>query len=651
MKKLSSALTVGLCTLLAASVHADDATPLSSKWAPWIDAEWDPGTHRSIGQFDAFAPVMQDDKSLLFVNPRMRFDDQDSQEYNWGLGYRRMVDKDWIFGGYTYLDRNVSGFSNTFQEVTLGLEAISEDWKFRVNDYQPFGVRSYSGQNAQAILSGGNLEIQSNTERSMQGEDIEAGYRVPMHDASASNQLWVYAGGYRFDAPDMRTVEGPRLRFEYEIGDVTVADRNLRLRLSGEYEHDDVRGTQYFAGIRIGIPLDDSGSSENTSKLTPLERHMVDPVQRDVDIVTNTGNPKTEAAINTYNNEVVSGVTKVNASTSNIASAVTSAGTNSIVVFDGSNGTITLPSSTSINMVNGQTLLGGGSSLLLRGANSGVQTVYYAPGSAPTLTGNVSFTSSSLINLADSTVIKGLTVAISGVPSARGISSTGAVNFTLTDTSIALNTINAKGVYISGGGGTITNNTFFSTADFLIGTAIYSTSSSALTISDNTIQLTGANGPSQGNGIMLSDSAPNSRIIGNTFVLNGVSAIRLQDSPSSVISHNLISLDPDGTLNTSYGIAILRGSDGTAITNNVIRGGLANTNAIRLTNSGGLNASSNISISNNTIDGPGEAAAIKLSGTTNNLSGSGNTFNGPTLCSVSGSHTGAINFVGGGHCP
>jgi hypothetical protein len=206
MRKLSSILTVGMCAIAAASAYADDATPTYQKWAPWIDVEADPGSHRSIGQFDAFAPIVQDDTSLIFLNPRMRFDDQGSQEYNWGAAYRTLSDKEWVLGGYVYADRTLSAQKNYFSQLTAGLEAMSENWKYRVNDYQPFGTREYSGQNPTVIAEGGTLEISSDTERSLPGDDVEVGYRVRLYDASSLKHLWVYAGGYRFDAPDVWTI-------------------------------------------------------------------------------------------------------------------------------------------------------------------------------------------------------------------------------------------------------------------------------------------------------------------------------------------------------------------------------------------------------------------------------------------------------------
>jgi hypothetical protein len=638
MIRLSSVFTIGTCALVAAAAYADDATHVSpSKWAPWIDGEWDPGTHRSIGLFEGFAPLMQDDKSLLFVNPRMRFDDQDSQEYNWGLGYRRMVDKDWIVGGYGYVDRNVLG-SHSFNEVTLGLEAIGEELKFRINDYQPFGVRTYSGQDAQAIVTGGNLEIQSDTERSMQGDDIEAGYRVPMNQPSDPNQLWVYAGLYRFSAPEVRTIEGPRARFEYEIGDVTVADRNLRLRLSTELQHDDIRGTQWFAGIRIGIPLGDEGTTQYTSKLTPLERHMVDPVHRDVDIVTSKGNTKTEGAINTYNNETVSAVSTVNAN-SNVPSAVTSAGNNSVVVMDGSHGTINIPDNTSIMMNNGQTLLGGGSYLQLRGANSGAQTIFYAPGSMPTVTGTGTGVHG-LISLADNGVVRGLRASTGGL---NVINSMGVMNFSISNNALSYNDVGGSRsvILVNGGSGLIENNTvttgvtFFGSDIVIANVAQVAIRNNNLTVSDRVASFSFFYA-----GAIVASAAQNTTITGNAITTNSYGVHADATNAAMEISHNTINLAPDSG---AGGIVVY--ANGSGINSNVINAGSSHA----LQSSALAVGGDGIALNNNRITGV-DVRAISLDNATN-TSGRGNVYSGATLCSTNGSNTGSVGFVDGRHCP
>ena len=68
---------------------------------------------------------------------RGRFDNPGTNEGNFGLGFRTQIDPEWIIGGYGYFDIQGTDHDNTFYQVTLGLEALSVDWDFRVNGYIP----------------------------------------------------------------------------------------------------------------------------------------------------------------------------------------------------------------------------------------------------------------------------------------------------------------------------------------------------------------------------------------------------------------------------------------------------------------------------------------------------------------------------------
>ena len=87
----------------------------AKKWQGYLEFLGKPGTERSLGQSDLLLPVYQDMDSLLFLNLRGQLDDGDSEEYNVGLGYRRLHDK-WILGGVGFLrltfDRERSHFSS-----------------------------------------------------------------------------------------------------------------------------------------------------------------------------------------------------------------------------------------------------------------------------------------------------------------------------------------------------------------------------------------------------------------------------------------------------------------------------------------------------------------------------------------------------------
>ena len=197
------------------------AIPVSAEapvWLPRIDLGGKAGDQRSLGQVELFLPLAQDGKSLLFLNPRLRFDDDGSREYGAGLGYRQRIGKHWIVGGYGFIDRLQSETDNQFFQGVVGMEGLATDWDIRINGYVPLGdnakpVAGASGP-ATAFLSGGTIVVNSTNvdEYALHGADAEIGWRVPFFDAEAHQQLRIFAGGFWFDAEGegVQEITGPR---------------------------------------------------------------------------------------------------------------------------------------------------------------------------------------------------------------------------------------------------------------------------------------------------------------------------------------------------------------------------------------------------------------------------------------------------------
>jgi hypothetical protein len=99
--------------------------------------------------------------------------------------------------------------------------------------------------------------------------------------------LRFYAGGFHFDDPTgvAQAVTGPRLRLESTHYQVPGLWNVTRFTVSGEWQTDDVRGNQFFAGLRLRVALQ---AEPRRSNFTLQERRMTDTITRDVDIVANT---------------------------------------------------------------------------------------------------------------------------------------------------------------------------------------------------------------------------------------------------------------------------------------------------------------------------------------------------------------------------
>src|SRR5215831_16426829 len=293
--RLRSRLLVGvaaaaLAVPLAGKANAQTA-PSAAKWSPWVEAGGMVGT-RSFGDVDFFLPLWQDQGSLLFGDLRGTFSAQPTEEGNFGLGYRTQISPDWILGGYGYFDIANSPNNNLFYQVTLGVELKSVDWDFRLNGYIPInpdGGNISNDSNPHIKISGNTIQMQTESqgEKALYGFDGEVGWRVPIFPADGDFDVRVYAGGYYFTNSDVDTIAGPRGRIEARLYDIDFLGLQSRLTAQGVIQWDQPRGTQGFAGLELRIPLG-ALTGSTAPKLNPLDRRMVDRVQRDLDIVTET---------------------------------------------------------------------------------------------------------------------------------------------------------------------------------------------------------------------------------------------------------------------------------------------------------------------------------------------------------------------------
>jgi hypothetical protein len=351
-KKVLAAAAL-LAASLAGAAQAQQAA--GPKWGPHIDLEGKVGTKRNLGESDLFIPLAQDADTLLFSNLRARLDDNDDAEGNFGLGLRHMLENGWNLGTYAYLDRRKTEWDHYFSQVTLGLEALSFDWDLRGNLYLPQGRRTHQVDALNtAEVSGTSVIFRGGEEKALSGFDAEIGWRVPVFDAAAAQQLRIYGGGYRFTADDVPNVQGPRGRFELTFDSVPGLWQGSRLSFSGEIEHDEPRGTQVFTGLRLRIPLQIFGRP--SSDLTPMERRMADPVVRDVDIVSQAGTSgRAEVATQLADGGSFTVINSATTAGNTLATAVAVAGNNSTVLLAGS---FQVTGSNVVSLAIGQTLTG-----------------------------------------------------------------------------------------------------------------------------------------------------------------------------------------------------------------------------------------------------------------------------------------------------
>lgn len=638
-------------TTLTALVTAARAE--EPKWGGWIDAGGKIGTKRDIGEVDIFLPLAQDGTRLLFADLRGILDDQHQREGNFGLGYREMLDNGWNLGGYGFFDRRRSGTGHYFSQATLGLEALGADFDARINGYLPLGTREYEVPGSTSIdLSSSSIRMTNSYERAYHGGDAELGWRVPLLDAEGDNELRLYGGGYWFDAANSDAVAGPRLRLEWRLYDLLEDLPGSRLTLSGEIQHDQPRGTQEFLGFKLRLPLQPDPAAR---RLTPQERRMMDPVMRDVDIVTQQAKVSESVKMD---GTTIGSVTQL--SGTDLQAKLNAATPGSLLLLDGE-AIVSAP----VTLNSGQVLRGGGTVITLTGASSGKVFAYTIPGSTGTIKGAVA--GDTVVKMATNSTLRDVRVEntsansaswaisadnVSGaslqnvtmVSAAGGLKLNNSNNFTLSSSRITA----AQGSAISVSGGTgldLNGNTLTQNGDRALGITV---SNAAGNIRGNTITTNG-NGagaydadtaypvePSHGLSISNGGSLT---VSGNTITTNGrlANGIHITSSAGIQISGNTV------TTNGYMGRGLhLLNSDNAVISGNTIATNTTDgSNWSSQTIAYGImtDNSSNLSIRGNTI-----TTQMKGAHGVSVRYGSGNTVSGNTV-TVHGDNTNAVSIL------
>lgn len=408
------------------------------------------GGVNDAGQGLLFVPLAQDEESLFFADLRGNIFDNSSAEGNFGLAYRQMIDDQWIAGAYGFYDVRRSEYNNIFKQGSFGFELLSIEWDFRVNGYVPGLKQKRVDSLSTAYVSGNNIVVRAGEERAYWGTDVEVGRLLKTFDnLNVDAELRGYVGGYYFDnpAPGFEEIAGPRARVEFRMFDLPFLGNGSRVVLAGQFQHDDVHGSQGTGILTVRIPLPGNGDSQ---KLTRFQRRMVNPIVRDIDIVLNQARAPEEHAKLQLNGQMLNDITIIDANTVNAEAVFNAAGSDSVVLFDGAAGTITTGSGFVFN--NGQLALGGGKTVNVVGCDSGAVASFSYGSAATVIGGNAAV---DVFTMADNSSMVGLNI----VGGRNGIYGNNLSGF-----NIACNTISTAfrdGVHLEGNtNGNITDNTF-----------------------------------------------------------------------------------------------------------------------------------------------------------------------------------------------
>lgn len=364
------------------------ATPaLAATWAPTVAYETKLSQDRTIQTTHVMFPILGDEDSLLFGDIHSVTTRGYSWEVNFGIGYRwLMPDGESLLGTYAFYDRrHILPTDSVWQQITLGVERITRNTSMRFNVYLPRQEHLLVSSTITdaIVIRGNNLiyqEASTNVyETALRGFDVGFTHRV-----QGPLNLHVSGTAFHFFAPDVPNVTGARLRVENVVEDIfRIPGSSFTLGFDAQY--DTLRGSETFVGLGVRIPLGGSGTRADGAADSDLLERMMDPVERDIDIVTASTVPIREVEnestpVNAETGEelgviwfIEEGASDTGAGTQDdpisIAGLLGSDrfGENQVIVAQGENA-IQLGEQ-SLTLLPGQVLLSGGGSILLQSPN------------------------------------------------------------------------------------------------------------------------------------------------------------------------------------------------------------------------------------------------------------------------------------------
>ncbi len=593
--QLKSKLLVGAAGMAAAAAStaamaADSAASSSPpsdppKWLPYVDIGGGLGSGYTAGHVEAFVPVVQDLDSLFFVRigdePRTNYDNN----FNIGAGYRTKIDQDWILGVFGGFDSTQSNNDHTFNQWSLGAEAMSADWDVRANGY--FAKNTIRGINNafELYIHDTTIAILQAQEAALSGFDGEVGYRVFNTD---STDVRVFAGGYSFSHDNVKTglpgnsfdykdLDGWKARAEVNIFDLDGLGAQSRLMINGEISHDGVNHTSEFIGATLRIPLGDA-SGPGAQTLDDLDRRMVDDVRRNDNVLTQSRFNKPEPVI-IYNGSITSQPTNTlyyveqragagagtYADPTTIQDATSRGPKNQFIVLTDKGGSTINATGTTVQ--NGETVTGAGT-FKVRGVSFGpVFTHDFAPGSGPT---TLTTTGAHGITLGSDTNLYGFTIASGSTDAIYG--------HNINDVHISHITVDggANGIYIIQDSGTGSVNISDTSITGVTGDGIDVAVNSTGGTTDFNLNVTRTTIDAGNNGVYVQSTASGGGTVNayagihdSTITAGNIGAIMVgTSSGGATVNQNLV-VDPTTITAGDYGIYVTGYADGGSLSQTI----------------------------------------------------------------------------------
>jgi len=219
------------------------------------------------------APIRQGKDTLTYFDGRFINSEGPVLEGNLSLGQRWLLgNNQWILGAQGGYDYRKSASDRGYDQLNVGIEALSENFDFIANYYLPLTDEELIGtDNTSGQFDGRRLVLNGIYEEALEGFDIEAGARLPLGAKLHRFETRFYVKYFSFSGEILAEKDdgvGARLSMRPR--------QNLNLELA--WQEDQLTGNQ------TEVSLTYSYGYSTKSKSRTLRQRMTELHQRDIDI-------------------------------------------------------------------------------------------------------------------------------------------------------------------------------------------------------------------------------------------------------------------------------------------------------------------------------------------------------------------------------
>lgn len=405
-----------------------------------------------------FAPLFHHDGSLLYLDTSVSAGDNSFHAASLGVGYR--IQKSWgVLGLNGFFDVGETLYSGVQQQLGLGAELATGRFRLGINAYLPLNRMESAAEAIGVRIVGDELRIFAGQEHFLKGADLEFGLLASqLSTDTLSAEVWANGKLESFRSDVLGTQHQALFGLEAivrPVGLTGLSGSTLKLHAGAQWDSE-TGDTALVAGFNVNMALNTIGEGVESSGYAEANvmsnrvrrRHGIKTAAAASGSSELTFDDETDVALNTVYQPV---------DQASLDLAVTNSDALVIVEDPGSLfGPITIGSDI--------TVMGGGSTILVRGQQSGHLAAFTASGSQPHFY-NGMFGSGSVINVSNNSSgvhVAGLDIlgnggnslffARSGVGIGTGVSNIVVENNRINDTTVGI----SQGPF--GGDVTIRNN-------------------------------------------------------------------------------------------------------------------------------------------------------------------------------------------------